>query len=380
MPEEEAVTAKPALTDLPHRILETAERAGMESSEERRSGSYFHVDQETVYSTINDMFDGKIEIMDVKEALKEHEWLIDYMWNAVKEDADDVTRAVAKEYSGGYFMRILKGAQIDFPLQSCLMLTKKNIDQRIHNIIVAEEGSRARIISGCVTHPSVVKGSHYGVSEFYVKAGAHLNFTMIHNWSENIFVRPRSASVIDDGGTFVSNYICMQPVADLQMYPKAYCNGAGSRAVFNNIIYVGGNSRMSVGSLIDFRGEGSSGEITSRNIAKDAARIEAPAKLLGNNSKIKAHMECRGLILNDGATISAVPELMSRFKDVDMSHEAAVGRIADKEINYIMSRGLTRDEATSLIVRGFLDTTILGLPKQLQDEVDGIVDQLVEGM
>ena len=213
-----------------------------------------------------------------------------------------------------------------------------------------------------------------------MKKGAHLNFTMIHNWSENIFVRPRSAAIIDEGGTFVSNYVCMQPVADLQMYPKAYCKGAGSKAMFNNIIYVGGNSKMSVGSLIDFQGEGSGGEIVSRNIVKDNAQVAAPARLLANNTRVKAHMECRGLILNDGASVSAVPELYSRYKDVDMSHEAAVGKIADKEINYLMSRGLSRDDATSLIVRGFLDTTILGLPKQLQDDVDRIVDQLVGGM
>jgi len=91
-------------------------------------------------------------------------------------------------------------------------------------------------------------------------------------------------------------------------------------------------------------------------------------------------MECRGLLLNDGASIHAVPELHSKFKDVDMSHEAAVGRIADKEINYLMSRGLGRDEATSLIVRGFLDVDIFGLPANLRDEVDAVVDSLVEGM
>jgi uncharacterized protein len=377
MPEEDDMSS---LTDLPHKILETAARAGIESKEGEKAGSYFHVDQETVYSTINDMFEGKIEIMDVKEALRRHDWLIEYMWNAVKADADEYTKSVEKEFSGGYFMHIQKGAQIDFPLQSCLMLTKKTMHQKIHNIIIAEEGSNARIISGCVTHPSVGEGSHFGISEFYVKKGAYLNFTMIHNWSENIFVRPRSASIIDEGGTFVSNYICMQPVADLQMYPKAYCRGAGSRAMFNNIIYVGGNSKMSVGSLIDFQGPGSSGEIISRNIVKDNAQVAAPARLLGNNTKIKAHMECRGLILNDGASVTATPELTSRFKDVDMSHEAAVGKIADKEINYLMSRGLSKDEATSAIVRGFLDVSILGLPKNLQEDVDKIVDSLIDGM
>jgi hypothetical protein len=169
-------------------------------------------------------------------------------------------------------------------------------------------------------------------------------------------------------------------VADLQMYPKAYCIGIKSRARFNSIIYVGGNSRINAGSLIDLQAEGSSGEIIARAIAKDNAQVTAPGKLLGNNTNVKAHMECRGILLNDGAVIHAIPELYSRHKDVDMSHEAAVGKIADKEINYLMSRGLNRDEATSLIVRGFLDVDILGLPQNLRDEIDKIVDSLVEGM
>jgi uncharacterized protein len=367
------------LTELPHRILETAMRAGMDTSERGRSASYFHVDNQTVYSTINRMFEGRIEMMDVKEAIKKYDWLIDYMWNAVKEDTDDVTRAVAKEYSGGYFMRILKGAEIDFPLQSCLMLSRKNVKQRIHNIIISEEGSKARIISGCVTEKDV-EGEHYGVSEFYLKKGASLNFTMIHNWDEKTFVRPRSAAIIDENASFVSNYICLQPVADLQMYPKAYCIGDNSRARFNNIIYSGGNSKISAGSLIDLQGVGSSGEIISRNIARDSAQILAPGKLLGNNVKVRAHMECRGLLLNNGASIGAIPELHARFKDVDLSHEAAVGKIADKEINYLMSRGLSREQATSAIVRGFLDVDILGLPQSLADEVERIVDSLIEGM
>ena len=302
------------------------------------------------------------------------------MWNALKEDSDEITKNVANEFSGGYFMRILKGADIEFPLQSCLMLTRKNMQQRVHNIIIAEEGSSARIISGCVTERDVGQGSHYGISEFYVKKGATLNFTMVHNWDEGTFVRPRSAAIIGEGASFISNYICMQPVADLQMYPKAYCAGRGSKARFNNIVYVGGRSKVNAGSQIDFQGEGSSGEIISRNIAKDFAQITAPARLLGNNTGVKAHMECRGIILNDGATIGAVPELHARFKDVEMSHEAAVGKIADKEINYLMSRGLDRDEATSVIVRGFLDVDILGLPKSLRDEIDRVVESLVGGM
>jgi len=368
------------LTDLPHKILETAAKAGIEASGEGRSGSLFHLNQETVYSAINREFEGRVEVMDTKEALRKYGWLSDYLWRAVKADADEYTRKVAEEYSGGYFMRVFEGAEVDFPLQSCLMIARKGLEQRIHNIIIAEPGSKARIISGCIVEEDIGGGSHLGISEFYVKESATLNFTMIHNWDENMTVRPRSAAIVEAGGSFISNYICLRPVRDLQMYPKATCLGRGSRARFNSIIYGVGGSAINVGSMIDLQGEGSSGEITSRVIAKDKASVTAPGRLLGNNAGVKAHMECRGLLLDDGASIHAIPELYSNRKDVEMSHEAAVGRIADKEINYLMSRGLPRDEATSLIVRGFLDVDILGLPPKLKAEVDGIVDSLVEGM
>jgi uncharacterized protein len=364
--------------DLPEEVISESMTAGL-TDDSDRSASFFHVNQKTIYSKVNEMFDGKVEVMDVNEALKKYEWLTGYFWNAIKSDSDETTREVAEGFSGGYFMRILPNAQIDFPLQSCLMMTEKGITQKVHNIILAEEGSNARIISGCLTsHGS--GGSHLGVSEFYVKKNASLNFTMIHNWDEKTIARPKSAAVIDEGASFISNYICIHPVKDLIMYPKAYCVGKKSRARFNNIIYLNGDSRLSAGSLIDLRGEGSSGEIISRNIVKDRALACAPARLLGNAPNIRAHMECRGLILNDGAEISATPELTSKYQNVEMSHEAAVGKIADREINYLMSRGLDRDSATSIIVRGFLDVDILGLPVGLKKEVESIMEKLTEGM
>ena len=163
--------------------------------------------------------------MDVKAALKKYAWLEDYMWKIVSKDKDEFTKKVAEDYSGGYFMRILPGAELTFPLQSCLMITQKNLEQRVHNIIIAEEGSKSHIITSCVQHSTVPQASHLGISEIYVKKEAMLNFTMIHQWSENTLVRPRSAAQIGDRATFVSNYVCMRPVRDVQMYPVGLLHG-----------------------------------------------------------------------------------------------------------------------------------------------------------
>jgi len=312
--------------------------------------------------------------MDIKMALKKYPWIEDNRWNLVGKDKDEFTKKVAENYSGGYFMRILPGAEISFPLQSCLMITERNLEQRVHNIIIAEEGSKAHIITSCVQHSSVPKASHLGISEIYVRKNAMLNFTMIHQWSEDTLVRPRSAAQVEDGATFVSNYVCMRPVRDVQMYPVAYCSGENSRVSFNSILYGQKNSQLDIGSKAVLTGRGSKAEMVSRAIAREGSKMIIRGMIEGNNSECKGHLECRGLLMDDESLMQSVPELIARKKGVEITHEAAVGKISEKEITYLMTRKLSRDQAVSLIIRGFMDVSILGLPEALNAEIKNIVN------
>jgi len=369
---------KKALTEVPHKILEEAYKAGIDQNEETRSGTLLHVDQATIYSKVNDFFEGKIEIMDTQDALQRYSWLNEYRWKLIEKVKDEFTKKVAKDFSGGYFIRILPGAEVVFPLQSCLMITRENLEQRVHNIIIAEEGSKAHIISSCVQHSTVKNASHLGISEFYVKKNAMLNFTMIHNWSEETLVRPRSAALIEDGGEFVSNYICLNPVKDVQMYPVAYCNGEGSKVNFNSILYGHKNSSLDIGSKAVLNGKKSKAEMVTRAIARKGAKIIARGLIEGNNSESKGHLECRGLIIDDESFIQSIPELIARRKGVEITHEAAVGKISETEILYLMTRRLTQEQAISTIIRGFMDVDIMGLPNSLSKEVNQIVDLVAQ--
>ncbi len=362
------------LTKVPHQILEEAQKAGLETEEKNRAGTFFHLNQETIASEINELYEGKLELMDVKAALKKYSWLEDYMWKIVSKDKDEFTRKVADEFSGGYFMRIMPGAEIAFPLQSCLMITQRNLEQRVHNIIIAEEGSKVHIITSCVQHSTVANASHLGVSEIYVKNNAMLNFTMIHQWSENTLVRPRSATEIGDNATFVSNYICMRPVRDTQMYPVAFCKGENSRASFNSILYGHKNSQLDIGSKAVLTGRGSKAEMVSRAIAREGSKMIIRGMIEGDNADCKGHLECRGLLMDDKSVMQSIPELIAKKKGVEITHEAAVGKISEKEIVYLMTRRLSRDQAVSLIVRGFMDVSILGLPDALNAEIKNIID------
>ncbi|MHC1565736.1 MAG: SufB/SufD family protein [Candidatus Syntropharchaeales archaeon] len=349
--------------------------AGIDPEEKGRSGSFLQQDHSVVFA--KSLIPG-LEILSTEEAIKKHSWLDEYLWNIVPADKDIYTKEVAERPTQGYFLRAEKGTKITLPLQSCLFISKDKIRQNVHNIVIAEENSELNIITGCTVAHTVSEALHLGISEFYVKKNAKITFTMVHNWSGGVDVRPRSATLIEDNGVFISNYIFMTPVKSLQMYPTAICAGENSRASFQSIIYAHGNTNIDSGSRIVLQGKGSRGEIISRAIATDDARIIAKGDLVGEAENVRGHLECRGLMLSDSSMIESIPELKARRKNIDLSHEAAVGKIAEEEIRYLMARGFTEDEAVGMIIRGFLSIDIKGLPEGLARETKKMFDMTLE--
>ena len=336
----------------------------------QRSGTYIQMDNTPVHSSIGQ--EG-VEIMPVSEAMKKFSKFADYWWQAVPVDQDKYTASVELNQGNGYFIRALPGQKTIFPVQACLYLAKENLVQNVHNIIIAEEDSELHIITGCTTASMEETGLHLGVSEFYIKRGAKITFTMIHSWNPETAVRPRTVAIIEDDGLFLSNYVLMKPVHSVQMYPTAKCTGENATVRFNSILVTGEGSSLDVGSRVILDGKGSRTEVISRAITT-GGDITARGYIEGNASEVKGHLECRGLILGETGMIHAIPELKGTLAGIDLSHEAAVGKIAEEEVEYLMARGLTRDEATATIVRGFLHVDIEGLPQILADELKRAVE------
>lgn len=344
--------------------------AGVDAEEKDRSGTYVQKDTAVIHA--HSKQEG-LEVMPIKEALKQHDWVKDYYWKLVGVDTDKYTARAQLDLHNGYVIRALPGSKVIYPVQACLYLEKEGLSQNVHNIIIAEEGSELHIITGCATAAHLRRGLHVGISEFFIKKDAKLSFTMIHHWAEEMMVRPRSVAQVEEGGLFLNNYICMKPVKSLQMYPTTYLVGKGAVARFYSLLVGSPGSEMDVGSRIILKEEDTRAEIIARVIS-NGGNIIARGDLVGEVPGIKAHLECRGLILN-GGSIHAIPELNGKVNGVEMSHEAAVGKIAQEEILYLMSRGLNEDEATATIVRGFLSVDIPGLPPQLKAQIDRAVEQ-----
>ncbi len=354
-----------ALRELPADVRERALSVGVDSAEECRRGSFFQMDHSVVFSASSQ---SGLEVMDIRAALEKYDWLKERWWKALAADTDKYTAQAELKPHHGYFLRALPGARAEFPLQACLYMSAEGIAQNVHNIVIAEEGSELHVISGCAVAPKVNSGLHIGVSEFYVARNARLTFTMIHNWAPGVAVRPRSAAIVEENGVFLSNYICLKPVKTLQTNPVAYCVGENATVRFNSIILAQEGTNIDVGSRVFLRARGSRGEAISKAITTGGT-VTARGHFLGEAEGVKAHLECRGLILSDRGKIHAIPELEGSARDLDMTHEAAVGKIAPEEIEYLMARGLTGEEATAAIVRGFLDIEIRGLPKSVGDEI-----------
>ena len=342
---------------------------GLEVGMKNRSGSFFQVDQEI--KEIASLQEG-IEVLSLADALEQYEWLHDYMWKAVSKDKDKYTQYVAEQQDPKGFVIIAReNSRSVFPLQACLFLAKTNV-QHVHNIVIAEKGAELHIISGCASASYTKKGSHIGVTEFYIGEGAQVTSTMIHNWGEDISVFPRSASIVGENGVFLSNYVCMQPVRKIEMAPLARLEGKNSIARFSSIVIATPGSHMDLGSVAQLSAEGASAELMTRAITTGGTIISR-GLIEGKTRKTKGHIECKGLILKDG-TIHAIPEIKGDVVDTELSHEAAVGKIAREEIEYLMSRGLDEEVATATIIRGFLDVRIDGLPGVLQEQIDTAID------
>jgi Fe-S cluster assembly scaffold protein SufB len=362
--------AEEDLCTLPEEEQQRLLMSGLDLTLKERGGTYFQKDTSVIHCGAKQQ---DVEVMPIRRALEEHEWLEEYYWKLVSVDTDKYTAAAELDLHDGYVIRALPGSKSIYPIQACLYLDKDGLQQNVHNIIIAEEGSELHIITGCATSPHMKRGAHVGISEFYVKKNAKLSFTMIHNWAEDMVVRPRSVAQVEAGGLFLNNYICMKPVRSLQMYPTTHLVGEDAVARFYSIIVGSPGSEYDVGGRVFLGKRGNRAEIVARTIS-NGGTIIARGHLIGKVPEIKAHLECKGLILK-GGLIHAIPELEGHADGVEMSHEAAVGKIAQEEISYLMSRGLGEDEAVSTIVRGFLSVDIPGLPAQLKGEIDRAIEE-----
>ena len=296
----------------------------------------------------------------------------------------DIHTPKAKEYLGklqkddfkkneytGYFIKASKGTT--HKIQTCFLTSQKGFEQKVHNVIVLEEGAEVDIFTGCLSSLHVKDNKHTAVTEIFVGKNAKLTFNMIHSWGETSEVYPKTIADVEDGGTYISNYIVWDPVKKIVTSPLAIL-GKNATSVMRSLVYMHNGTDLSVGGRIQLNEKGSSGEVLSNIVGEGGVMINETS-IEANASKTKGHIECDALLLKDDIEFETVPRLKAKVKDTNLSHEASIGKISKDEIEFLMSKGFTEEKATEMIVNGFSNNSVNDMPDIVRDQFEKILEK-----
>lgn len=319
-----------------------------------------------------------LHVIPLNEAFEQYSHVKDRLFfHLVDREKNEFTRLAAGSEPVGYYVLVDEGVRIEEPMQAAFLFGGTDPVQIIHNIIELRPGAMLNIVNGCTTSSGCHTGRHIGITETYLGRDSSLGYTMLHNWGKDMEVFPVGAAMVEEGAQYLSNYVAMTSVKKIVSYPTAFVKSHAT-ARFYSIIYAREASCFDTGAKTVLEGDGAGGEIISR-VVSEGGTVISRQMISGNTKGSIGHMECSGLLLNEKGVIHSVPELRGEHPDINLSHEAAIGRISDEELSYLMTRGLTEDQARSLIIRGFLDIKIHGLPLKVQALVEEIIDRSVSG-
>lgn len=370
-----------SLLELDEGMKRLAESCGQSVKEKDRTGSKLQEDADTTYLGVTEeacktLFAEHPEglaVKDIEDAVQEYPWIEKFWSHILPINLDKYTAYNASYSRGGIFVWVKRGVKVDLPIQACFFVETQMYAQLPRILVIAEPYSKVHLISGCISQPACEMGLHGCITEIYQGEGSEVTYSMIHNFRPEFHVRPKIGAVVEEGATYMENFIIIGPCLSDQAYPTVVLRGKDGRAVIRCIILGVESSDIDIGSSIIFSEDGTRGELISRAVTTDESKITMRGTLKGYAGNVRGHLECRGLLLNPMARAWAYPQIRSTSPEANLTHEAAIGRIAEEELYYLMSRGLSEGEATSMIARGFLDVETPGFPPMLRHEIDKVI-------
>jgi Fe-S cluster assembly scaffold protein SufB len=350
--------------------IKAAERAGVSVK-----APAFYIQADSAYFSYLSKIPG-IEVYRLEEFIEANRDLArDCVWRLVPPDTDKYTAVAALRGVGGFVIRVKSGVKVERPVLACFSIVRGGL-QAPHNVVIVEEGADVVVYTGCTIAPEAV-GLHVGISEFYVMRNAKLKFVMVHSWNAAAHVRPRAAVLVEEGGEYVNYYVNLATVKTLQASPRATLRD-GARAHSVSVLLGLGSAQIDVGFAAVLDGTDSAAELVSRALAMARSSITMRARVEARKPA-RGHVECSGLLMSESASIATVPLLAARHKDASLTHEASIGKLAEEEIYYLMAKGLSYEEAVSMLVRGFVTTGIHKyLPEWARQYVESVEKLVIQ--
>ena len=369
--------------DVPSEIKETFDKLGIPKAEhEYLAGVGAQYDSEVVYHSIQEsLLKQGVIYTDIDTGIRKYAKLFrEYFSKCVPLSDHKFVALHYAVFSGGSFVYVPKGVKLEMPLQSYFRLNSPESGQFEHTLIIVDEGASLHFIEGCSAPKYNKVNLHAGCVELFVKKGASLRYSTIENWSKNMLnLNTKKAIVEQDGkmewisGSFGSK-ISM-------LYPMSILKGDNSHTEYTGISFAGKGQNLDTGFKVVHVGKNTSSIVNSRSISKNGgiATYRSLVKILPNATNSSCSVTCDGLMLDNLSRSDTIPVNNVQNNDVEFSHEAKVGKISDKAIFYLMSRGLNEEDAKAMIVRGFANPVSKELPVEYAVEMNRLINLELEG-
>ena len=369
--------------EVPEDIRDTFDRLGIpEAEKESLGGVGAQYDSEVVYHSIQDSLSGQgVIYTDMETALREHEELVRQYFMQLVPPRDHKFAALhGAVWSGGSFVYVPPGVQVKFPLQSYFRLNSPGAGQFEHTLIILGKGAGLHFIEGCSAPKYKVTNLHAGCVELYVQEDARLRYSTIENWSRNMMNLNTKRAIVEKGGTM--EWVSGSFGSKVSMlYPCTLLHGEGANCDFLGVTFASAGQHLDTGASVIYAAPHTSATINTRSIAKSGgtAVYRSAVKILPQAHHAKASVNCESLMMDDISRSDTLPVMDIEGDEVDVGHEAKIGRISDKAIFYLMSRGISESEARAMIVRGFVEPVARELPLEYAVEMNNLVNIELDG-
>lgn len=369
--------------DVPDKIKETFERIGIPEAERKYlAGAGAQYESEVVYHNMKEEFE-KLGIIftDTDSALKEYPEIFKEHFGTVVPATDNKLAALnASVWSGGTFIYVPKGVRCDVPLQMYFRINDEAMGQFERTLIVVDEGASVHYVEGCTAPTFSSSSLHAAIVEIVVKKDAYCRYTTIQNWSNNVYNLVTKRAVALEGATM--EWVDGNLGAKTTMkYPSIALNGRGARGTMLSIAMAGAGQNQDTGAKMIHNAPNTSSSIVSKSIAKDGGEVNYRGQVtFGKNSGGSiSHIECDTIIMDDLSKSDTIPFNEIHNGNVSLEHEAKVSKISEEQLYYLMSRGLTEQEATEMIVMGFVEPFSKELPMEYAVELNRLIAYEMEG-
>ena len=369
--------------DVPDDIRKTYDRLGIPEAEKKYlAGVKAQYESEVVYGSLQeDLAEQGVIFTDTDTALREHSELFREYFGTVIPPSDNKFSALnSAVWSGGSFIYIPPGVHIEFPLQAYFRINSENMGQFERTLIIVDEGASVHYVEGCTAPTYSSESLHSAVVEIVVKRGARCRYTTIQNWSNNVYnLVTKRAMVYADG---LMEWVDGNLGSKLTMkYPAVYLMEPGARGETLSIAFASEGQHQDAGSKMVHCAPNTSSRIISKSISKSGGRTSyrGLVKINKQATGCKSSVVCDALILDPESRSDTYPYIEIDEKDVVIEHEASVSKIAEEQLFYLMSRGMSETEASAMIVTGFIEPLVKELPMEYADEMNRLIELQMEG-